>query len=120
MELVSRYNALNTQLTGGKEVTGILVTRKHRYEETGRVTVEAKDCNRIEKFIEKPIVELESPEALGIYLFSKKIFEYLHQQNPLLGTSRPIVLTCHMMSWQTYPQQGLICIPTILTKIQIG
>lgn len=80
MDLVSRYNALNTQLTGGKEVTGILVTRKHRYEETGRVTVEAKDCNRIEKFIEKPIVELESHEALGIYLFSKKIFEYLHQQ----------------------------------------
>jgi len=88
MELVSRYNALNTQLTGGKEVTGILVTRKHRYEETGRVTVEAKGSNRIEKFIEKPIVELESPEALGIYLFSKKIFEYLHQQESVARRKR--------------------------------
>ena len=80
MDLVSRFHALNVNLESGKEVTGILVTRRHRYEETGRVTVAANDCNKIEKFIEKPIVELESPEALGIYLFNNKVFEYLHQQ----------------------------------------
>jgi mannose-1-phosphate guanylyltransferase len=80
MELVSRYRTLKMQLESGKEITGILVTRKHRYEETGRITVEAKDFNKIEEFVEKPVAELESPEALGIYLFSKKIFEHLHQQ----------------------------------------
>ena len=78
-ELFSRYHTLKMQLKGGNEITGILVTRKHRYEETGRVTVETKDCNRIKEFIEKPVVELESPEALGIYLFSNIVFEYLHQ-----------------------------------------
>jgi mannose-1-phosphate guanylyltransferase len=79
-ELVSRYHTLKMQLESGKEITGILVTRKHRYEETGRVTVKAKEGNKIEEFIEKPVAELESPEALGIYLFSKVVFEYLHQQ----------------------------------------
>jgi mannose-1-phosphate guanylyltransferase len=78
-ELVSRYHTLK-MLESGKEITGILVTRKHRYEETGRVTVEAKGCKKIEEFIEKPVVELGSPEALGIYLFSKVVFEYLHLQ----------------------------------------
>jgi mannose-1-phosphate guanylyltransferase len=79
-DLVSFYHRLKMQLESGKEITGIVVTRKHRYEETGRVTVQAKDHNKIEQFIEKPVVELESPEAVGIYLFSKKIFEFLHQQ----------------------------------------
>jgi mannose-1-phosphate guanylyltransferase len=78
-ELVSRYHTLQMQLEGGKEITGILITREHRYEETGRVTVEVKDSNRIKEFIEKPVAELECPEALGIYLFSKTVFEYLHQ-----------------------------------------
>lgn len=79
-DLVSLYHRLKMQLESGKEITGIVVTRKHRYEETGRVSVQAKEYNKIEDFIEKPVVELESPEALGIYLFSEKIFEYLHQQ----------------------------------------
>jgi mannose-1-phosphate guanylyltransferase len=88
MELVSRYNTLNMQLESGKEITGILVTRNHRYEETGRVTVRDKDCNKIEEFIEKPIAELESPEALGIYLFSKKVFEYLHQRQESIARNK--------------------------------
>ena len=29
--------------------------------------------------MEKERVKLEQPEALGIYLFSKRIFEYLHK-----------------------------------------
>ena len=79
-DLVSLYHRLKMQLERGKEITGIVVTRKHRYEETGRVTIQAKEYNKIEYFIEKPVVKLESPEAVGIYLFNKKIFEFLHQQ----------------------------------------
>jgi mannose-1-phosphate guanylyltransferase len=78
--LISHYHMLKMQLKSSGEITGILVTRMHRHEETGRVTVKSKDCNKIENFIEKPVAKLESPEALGIYLFSKVIFEYLHQQ----------------------------------------
>ncbi|MGH9979015.1 MAG: nucleotidyltransferase family protein [Nitrososphaeraceae archaeon] len=77
--LVSRYHILKMQLESSKEIAGILVTRMHRHEETGRVIVKSKDCDKIEEFIEKPVAKLESPEALGIYLFSKVIFEYLHQ-----------------------------------------
>lgn len=88
MDLVSRFHALNVNLESRKEVIGILVTRTHRYEETGRVTVAANDCNKIEKFIEKPIVELESPEALGIYLFNNKVFEYLHQQQGSIARNK--------------------------------
>jgi NDP-sugar pyrophosphorylase family protein len=29
--------------------------------------------------MEKEMVKLEQPEALGIYLFSKRIFQYLHE-----------------------------------------
>lgn len=78
-DLVGHYNTLTAQVVG-KAITGIMVTRKHRYEETGRVTVDANNNNKIEAFIEKPIAKLEYPEALGIYLFSNKIFEYLHQE----------------------------------------
>jgi mannose-1-phosphate guanylyltransferase len=88
MELVKRYHMLKMELENGNEITGILVTRKHRYEETGRVTVQAEDCNKIEEFIEKPVAELESPEALGIYLFSKKVFEYLHQQHESISRNK--------------------------------
>jgi mannose-1-phosphate guanylyltransferase len=78
-DLVSLYHRLKMQLERGKVITGIVVTRMHRYEETGRVTIQAKDYNKIEHFIEKPVVKLESPEAVGIYLFGKKIFEFLHR-----------------------------------------
>ena len=82
--LVSRYHTLKMQLKRGEEITGILVTRMHRYEETGRVIVKAKDCSKVVEFIEKPVAELESPEALGIYLFGKVVFEYLHQQQEFI------------------------------------
>jgi mannose-1-phosphate guanylyltransferase len=79
-ELFDHYHMLEMHLKSGTEITGILVTRKRRYEETGRVSVKSDDYNRVEEFIEKPVIGLESPEALGIYLFNKKIFEYLHQR----------------------------------------
>jgi mannose-1-phosphate guanylyltransferase len=88
-ELVSRYHTLKMQLESSKEeITGILVTRKHRYEETGRVALEAEDYNRIKEFIEKPVAKLESPEALGIYLFNKIVFEYLHQQQETITRNK--------------------------------
>jgi mannose-1-phosphate guanylyltransferase len=86
--LISHYHILKMQLESSEEITGILVTRIHRHEETGRVTVKSKDCNKIQNFIEKPIAKLESPEALGIYLFSKVIFEYLHQQQESITQSK--------------------------------
>ena len=79
-ELLNHYNRLKMCLKKGKEILGILVTRKRRHEETGRVTIKPNEFDKIEEFIEKPVAELESPEALGIYLFSKKIFDYLHEQ----------------------------------------
>jgi mannose-1-phosphate guanylyltransferase len=87
---ISHYRKLKMQLESSEEITGILVTRMHRHEETGRVTVKSKDCNKIENFIEKPVAKLESPEALGIYLFSKVIFEYLHQQQESNTQSKQI------------------------------
>jgi mannose-1-phosphate guanylyltransferase len=86
--LIGHYHALKMQLESSEEITGILVTRMHRHEETGRVTVKSKDCNKIENFIEKPVAKLESPEALGIYLFSRVIFKYLHQQQESITQSK--------------------------------
>jgi mannose-1-phosphate guanylyltransferase len=75
------YYTLTAQAVRSKKtIIGIIVTRKHRYEETGRVTIDSSNHDRVQAFIEKPIASLESPEALGIYLFSDRIFQYLHQQ----------------------------------------
>ena len=122
MDLVSRFHTLNVNLESGKEVTGILVTRRHRYEETGRVTVAANDCNKIEKFIEKPNAELESAEALGIYLFNNKVFEYLHQQQDSIARNKQSnkLLICRMMSGPPSLDRVLIFILTVWTPTQIG
>ena len=57
---------------------GIVVVRKRRREETARVIL---DDSQIKEFMEKQRVKLEQPEALGIYLFSKRIFQYLHKRS---------------------------------------
>ena len=62
------------------------MVRKQRREETGRVVLDNANANRshghvtspIKQFIEKGVTKLEHPEAVGIYLFNKSIFEYLH------------------------------------------
>jgi mannose-1-phosphate guanylyltransferase len=80
-DLIRHYYTLTAQVVNSKKtITGIIVTRKYRYEETGRVTIDSNNNDRVQAFIEKPIASLESPEALGIYLFSNRIFQYLHQQ----------------------------------------
>ncbi|WP_172602310.1 nucleotidyltransferase family protein [Candidatus Nitrosocosmicus franklandus] len=61
---------------------GMIVTRSRRYEETGRVLIKRRNTDNIytiQSFIEKPVINLEYPEALGIYLFSQKIFDVLLQ-----------------------------------------
>lgn len=72
-------------------ITGMVVVRSRRREETGRVVLDNADssCNHgkvscIKKFIEKGVTELEYPEAVGIYLFNNSIFDYLHETSEKL------------------------------------
>lgn len=50
---------------------GCVATRRKKPEETGFVKIE-KD-NKVISFVEKPVSDLELPEALGIYAFKTKI-----------------------------------------------
>jgi mannose-1-phosphate guanylyltransferase len=79
-DVVEQYKQVNTMR---EESIGIVVVRKRRREETGRVILENRhidDKCRIKSFMEKNIVELEQPEALGIYLFSTRIFQHLQEK----------------------------------------
>ena len=88
--LLHEYNEADKTTSGG--ITGIVVVRNQRREETGRVILE--DSNRrqvrksttslIKEFIEKGVVKLEKPEALGIYLFNNTIFDYLHTTSEMM------------------------------------
>jgi mannose-1-phosphate guanylyltransferase len=56
---------------------GMVVTRSKRHEETGRVSVNERcqeNVYNIQSFMEKPVTNLENPEAVGIYLFTQGIF----------------------------------------------
>jgi mannose-1-phosphate guanylyltransferase len=86
-DFVQEYENAERMTKGG--ITGIVVVRDQRREETGRVILEYTNRHRaanprnsttssIKKFIEKGVVKLEQPEALGIYLFNNTIFDYLH------------------------------------------
>jgi mannose-1-phosphate guanylyltransferase len=83
--LVQEYEKADRMTKGG--ITGIVVVRNQRREETGRVILanhrqvanhRNPTTSSIKQFIEKGVVKLEQPEALGIYLFNNKIFDYLH------------------------------------------
>jgi mannose-1-phosphate guanylyltransferase len=65
------------------QIMGMLVVRKKRQEETGRVILEDNDAaiSVIKEFIEKPVITLEHPEAAGIYLFNNKIFDLLRNKS---------------------------------------
>lgn len=89
-DLMREYNGAYKMTNGG--ITGLMVVRKQRLEETGRVildnadqSLQIKNNNNnkktllIKQFIEKGVVKLEQPEAIGIYLFNNNIFEYLHR-----------------------------------------
>jgi mannose-1-phosphate guanylyltransferase len=76
-QMVQKYHQVNmkSERTGS---IGMVVVRKRRREETARVILQD---SKIKEFMEKERVKLEQPEALGIYLFSKRIFEYLHKRS---------------------------------------
>ena len=79
-DLLNYYHLVRDFLNRTSQIVGIIVSRKDRYEETGRVIIDEDNHNEIKKFIEKPIIHLDFPEGLGIYLFTKHIFKYLHQK----------------------------------------
>ena len=84
------------KMTNGR-ITALMAVRKQRVEETGRVILEVEDSLQnkndndsrktflIKRFIEKGVVKLEQPEAIGIYLFNNLIFEYLHRTSDMQG-----------------------------------
>ena len=74
-QMIQKYDQVNMK-SGRTGSIGMVVVRKRRREETARVIL---DDSRIKEFMEKQRVKLEQPEAVGIYLFSKRIFEYLHK-----------------------------------------
>lgn len=79
--LIHQYELLkNIQENDLGEFIGIVATRAHRKEETGIVVLDPKEKLRIKEFIEKPLVKLELPETLGIYLFSCNLFKFIHKQ----------------------------------------
>jgi mannose-1-phosphate guanylyltransferase len=85
--MIQEYNLISSK--NEKTIIGMIAIRKKRREETGRVILENPQVNsgssniaiRIKEFMEKHTSRLEQPEALGIYIFSKRIFEYLHNRS---------------------------------------
>ena len=76
-QMIQKYHQVKNMKSAEKGIIGIVVVRKRRREETARVIL---DDSQIKEFMEKEMVKLEQPEALGIYLFSKRIFQYLHER----------------------------------------
>jgi len=76
-QMIQKYHQVNMK-SGRTGSIGMVVVRKRRREETARVIL---DDSQIKEFMEKQRVKLEQPEALGIYLFSKRIFQYLHKRS---------------------------------------
>lgn len=96
-DMIRKYDTINNNSIGNTgykgAIVGMVVVRDKRFEETGRVVLETeKDCDYnigydnngiapIKEFVEKGKAKLERPEAVGIYLFSKRIFDYLHNES---------------------------------------
>jgi len=81
-DLIRKYEEV---IKSSKPITGMVVVRRQRREETGRVVLDNPETGNdyvniapIRKFVEKGVTELEYPEAVGIYLFNNSIFDYLH------------------------------------------
>lgn len=56
---------------------GSLVVSQQKRVETGFVTL--RSDKRIMKFKEKPLIKLDEPESLGIYLFSPDVLDYISE-----------------------------------------
>lgn len=108
-DMIRKYNRINNNTPGrGRQeeeeeekatITGMVVVRNRRFQETGRVILDKKwnytvveddphNYNHndndvialIKQFTEKGVVKLDQPEAVGIYLFNRRIFDYLHNK----------------------------------------
>jgi len=62
---------------------GCIAVRKRKMEETGFVVLNQN--NLILEFKEKPTVELTEPECLGVYVFNKKILDYIEREKERKG-----------------------------------
>jgi len=95
-DLIREYNGAYKTTNG--RITALMAVRKQRVEETGRIILDnsedslqnkndndSKKTFLIKRFIEKGMVKLEQPEAIGIYLFNNIIFEYLHRTSDTQG-----------------------------------
>ena len=94
-DLIREYNGA-CKTTNGR-ITALVAVRKQRVEETGRVVLDSEDSLQnkndndskktflIKRFIEKGVVKLEQPEAIGVYLFNNIIFEHLHRTSHTQG-----------------------------------
>lgn len=82
-KIVVEYSKINS-LNKDNDAIGLLIARKKRHEETGRVILDEyskSNINLIKEFIEKPIIELEYPEAVGIYIFNNGFLDLLEQKS---------------------------------------
>jgi mannose-1-phosphate guanylyltransferase len=81
IDLIRQYDLLKTITENDRgEFIGIVATRDRKKEETGIVVLDPKENFRIKEFIEKPLVKLELPETLGIYLFNGNLFKFIYTQ----------------------------------------
>ena len=96
---VKQYKSLNeNQKNHGKNMIGVVVTRDHRREETGRIVCDPNEPGRIMKFSEKPFTKLDLPETLGIYIFSNALFSVIHQQKDSLKFGNSIDLSFDILA----------------------
>jgi mannose-1-phosphate guanylyltransferase len=86
----------------------MVVTRSKRHEETGRVLVNDHCQDNvcvIESFVEKPIINLENPEAVGIYLFTQRILDEL-MYCAEMHSSQSFDLSSDILSHVKYDEQN--------------
>jgi len=67
-----------TEFHRNRKGIGCMAIAKKKREETGFVKLDGNGL--ILEFREKPIVELEDPECLAIYIFNKKILDYISRE----------------------------------------
>ncbi|MCA9826961.1 MAG: nucleotidyltransferase family protein [Nitrosopumilus sp.] len=79
---------------------GCIATRRKKPEETGFVKID--NSNKILQFIEKPISDLQQPEALGIYMFKTDIIKKIQER----ATDEEINLSFDIM--QKLPSGSLL------------
>lgn len=61
-----------------KKGIGCIAVSRRKREETGFVKLD--NNNLIIEFKEKPIINLEEPECLGVYIFDKNILDYIREE----------------------------------------